>query len=89
MRLRPYQVKDVEQLTKHKAHGIFNEQRTGKTPTSLVAMTLKAEGRILVIATASMTYKWQEEAKTWTNRNAYVYDGTANNRKYKIGRAHV
>lgn len=81
LKLRPYQEEDVNELLKHNSHGIFNEQRTGKTPTSLVAMTTKTEGRILIIATASMTYKWQEEAKTWTDRQTLVYDGTSKKRK--------
>lgn len=82
MKLRPYQKEDVQELLNHNSHGIFNEQRTGKTPTSLVAMAMKVQGRILIIATASMTYKWQEEARTWTGRSAHVYGGTKNHRKY-------
>lgn len=80
IKLREYQQEDVEELIKHDSHGIFNEQRTGKTPTSLVAITTKAKGRILIVATASMVYKWQEEAKTWTDREALVYAGTPKQR---------
>lgn len=60
--------------------GVFNEQRTGKTPTSLVALHLKSQGRIVVVATASMLYKWAEEARRWTGRPVYVYDGTPRQR---------
>jgi hypothetical protein len=33
--LRPYQRADVELLSQQKAIAIFNEMRTGKTPTAL------------------------------------------------------
>jgi len=33
--LRPYQKKDVDFLSQQKSIGIFNEMRTGKTPTAL------------------------------------------------------
>lgn len=45
-------------------------------------MSTQATGRILIIATASMTFKWQEEAHTWTDRKAYVYEGAPNHRQY-------
>ncbi len=80
IKLRKYQLEDVNYLAPYKTHGIFNEQRTGKTPTSLVSMATKALGRILIVATASMIYKWQDEAHTWTNRQAFVYAGTAKQR---------
>ena len=84
MKLRPYQAEDVKAILKHDSLGIFNEQRTGKTPTSLVAMSTKTQGRILIIATASMVYKWQDEAKTWTDRQAYVYEGTPKQRELAL-----
>ena len=79
--LRPYQEADVVELQTRDSFGIFNEQRTGKTPTSLTAMTMKTKGRILIVATASMVYKWQDEAHTWTDRKAYVYSGTTKQRE--------
>lgn len=87
-KLRPYQQEDVERILQHDSLGIFNEQRTGKTPTSLYALDKKCSGRILIVATASMIYRWADEAKTWTNRNVYVYEGTQKQRtkvlsKYK------
>lgn len=82
--LRPYQQEDVNELIKHNSYGIFNEQRTGKTPTSLVAMSTIAKGRILIVATASMLYKWQEEAIKWTGRQVLVYIGTPKQREQTL-----
>ena len=79
--LRPYQEEDVKELIQHDTHGIFNEQRTGKTPTSLVTIVAKTTGRILIVSTASMLFKWAEEARTWTARNVYVYGGSLGQRR--------
>ncbi|CAJ0747558.1 3376_t:CDS:2, partial [Entrophospora sp. SA101] len=40
-KLRPYQEKDVNFLSQQKNIGIFNEMRTGKTPTALAIFQLK------------------------------------------------
>lgn len=80
-KLRPYQTADVLQLQERDSYGLFNEQRTGKTPTSLTAMTIKTAGRILIVATASMVYRWRDEAHTWTDRKAFVYSGTNKQRE--------
>lgn len=81
VKLREYQLEDTQALLKHKSHGIFNEQRTGKTPTSITAMTSIAKGRILIVATASMLYKWADEVKTWSNRTPYIYIGSTKKRQ--------
>ena len=81
MKLRPYQKEDVKELVKHDSHGIFNEQRTGKTPTSLVAMSMKTAGRILIVSTASMVFRWREESYQWTGRESLAYTGTPKQRK--------
>ena len=41
MELRDYQEEDVNYLLGRASAGIFNEQRTGKTPTSLTVMKRK------------------------------------------------
>ena len=76
MELRPYQVDDVAELLKHPAHGVFNEQRTGKTPTSIVAMDQKAEGRIVIVCPASMQLVWKSAVRLWTARPSFVLTGT-------------
>jgi len=73
--LRQYQREDVDQLKGHLTHGVFNEQRTGKTPTTLVAMCEDLVGRVVIICTASMQYVWRAEALAWTTHTPYIYAG--------------
>lgn len=56
----------------HQAMGLFNEQRTGKTPTSIMTMQKRAVERLLIVCPASMVYKWKEEFETWTGKHAEV-----------------
>lgn len=80
MQLRDYQIEDVERLKTLDCAGIFNEQRTGKTPTTLVALQEKGCRKILIVAPTSMTYKWKEEFETWLNRPCIVIEGTEKKR---------
>lgn len=77
MQLRPYQLEDVQKLMKRSAMGVFNEQRTGKTPTSIVTMQNKGVQRLLIVCPASLVYKWQEEYELWTNNKAKVISSAA------------
>jgi SNF2 family DNA or RNA helicase len=52
--------------------GVFNEQRTGKTPTSLIAMEQKGVNRLLIVCPASMVYKWADECEQWLNKKAGI-----------------
>ncbi len=74
VKLREYQEEDVQRLMTRSAMGVFNEPRTGKTPTSIVAMQRKGVQRLLVVCPASILYKWKEEYEMWTNNKAYVID---------------
>lgn len=69
--LRPYQEEDISRLIKP-AMCIFNEQRTGKTPTSIVAMQRRQVQRLLVVCPSSIAYKWKEEIEEWTGGTAVV-----------------
>lgn len=82
--LRPYQVEDLQFLALRKNGGCFNEQRTGKTPTSIRTMLEKGCNKILVISPASMVYQWQTECVRWSNLPALVVDGTASRRERTI-----
>lgn len=82
--LRPYQKEDVQFLVARHSAGCFNEQRTGKTPTSLVTMKLKGVKKLLIIAPASTLYTWAEECRRWYSPDAVVIDGTANKRRNAI-----
>ena len=48
-KLRPYQKNDVLKLAKLKCSACLNEQRTGKTPTSLVTLDTEGHKKILII----------------------------------------
>lgn len=78
-RLRPYQAVDIEFLKKRNAAGIFNEQRTGKTPTTLVAV--KDANKVVVVCPAGLKLNWQKEASVWLNRDSIVVSGPKPNRK--------
>ena len=72
MQLREYQEEDVQKLLTQPSMGVFNEQRTGKTPTSITVMHRRGVQRLLVICPASLMYKWAEEYETWTGQTAGV-----------------
>lgn len=64
-KLRDYQNQDVNFLLKLPAKGIFNEQRTGKTPTTLVTLRLLNQNKNIIIAPGSTLYQWEKEYKKW------------------------
>lgn len=64
-RLRPYQRVDVEYLKEVESAGVFNEQRTGKTPTMIVTMKELGTRRNLVVAPASLGLNWEREFGIW------------------------
>jgi SNF2 family DNA or RNA helicase len=81
-RLRPYQNTDVNYLKKLPAAGIFNEPRTGKTPTSIILMKELGSKRNLVICPASLIYNWEKEFERWyPDCEVYVVNGTKLKRK--------
>lgn len=75
-RLRPYQRVDVAFLKKVPHAGIFNEQRTGKTPTTLILMKEMGFKRIGIVAPASYVTGWVRESEKWLGRTALVPMGT-------------
>lgn len=64
--LRPYQNSDVSFITTlNEAAGIFNQQRVGKTPTTLVSMRVKNHNKNLIIVPKSIIYQWKQEYEKW------------------------
>ncbi len=63
--LRPYQCEDVEILTNMTTGGIFNEPRTGKTPTTIMMIKEKETLRNLIVAPASLLWTWYNEIQKW------------------------
>lgn len=78
--LRDYQAEDVNYLMRYNSMGCFNEQRTGKTPTSLSVFKLRGLTKVLVVCPASGIYKWQEEFEKWYDAPCLVATGTPTQR---------
>ena len=57
--LRDYQLEDVQYLMTKDAMGLFNEQRTGKTPTALTVMRMRAVEHLLIVCPATLLSKVQ------------------------------
>lgn len=69
-RLRPYQNADVNFLIQFdKGKAVFNQQRLGKTPTTLVTMRLKEQNNNLIIVPKSTIYQWKREFSKWHGGN--------------------
>ena len=73
-RLRDYQNQDVGFLMSLKSKAVFNQQRTGKTPTTLTTMRLMNENNNLIICPGSIVYRWQEEFEKWHGGAVQVLD---------------
>lgn len=78
-RMRAYQHYDYNFLKELNFAGVFNEQRTGKTPTTLV--TVRDDDKIVIVCPAGLKLNWKKETKVWTNRDAIVITGTPAVRK--------
>ncbi len=79
-RLRPYQRVDIEMIRQHPSVAVFNEQRTGKTPTILLA-TKPLLGKGIVVCPSSLKLNWKKEYENWINRtDAEVVSGTPKKR---------
>jgi len=68
-RLRPYQRVDVQYLKRLTAAGVFNEQRTGKTPTILTVCKELELDKVLIVCPASLLRNWESEIKTWVGNH--------------------
>lgn len=84
LELRPYQKEDVQKLKPLNCVAILNQQRTGKTPTSLILCREKQCKKILIICPGSLLYKWQKEFEQWLQLPCIVLDGTPAIRKKKL-----
>lgn len=64
-RLREYQKVDAFFHSQQEASGIFNEMRTGKTPTVIMVMKMKKTKRNIIIVPASLLWSWQAALAEW------------------------
>jgi SNF2 family DNA or RNA helicase len=80
-KLRPYQLDDIYFLSSLPNAAIFNEQRTGKTPTTLKLIEAERHEKIIVICPASLVLNWEKEVKIWTDYEAISVKGTKKQRE--------
>lgn len=81
-RLREYQKVDVEFLKMRSASAVFNEQRTGKTPTALKAFDSAGKmDKAIIVCPSGLKLNWQRELETWCFRPSTVITGTPKQRE--------
>jgi len=79
--LRPYQRQDVQYLTSIPHAGVFNQPRTGKTPTMIETIKQRKTNKNIIIAPASLIYNWKAEINHWhAQATVYMYTGTPKQR---------
>lgn len=64
-KLRPYQRVDVFFLSKLKNAAVFNQQRTGKSPSLLSLFRYKGFKKMIVIVPAGLKLNWEKECHVW------------------------
>ena len=80
--LRDYQKEGIRKILCHSSFGIFDQQRLGKTPMILSAISFFNEiQRTIIIAPKSTLEHWAEECKKWYNPDVKVINGTAKQRQ--------
>ncbi|WNE41831.1 MAG: RNA polymerase-associated protein RapA [Mycoplasmataceae bacterium] len=70
--LRPYQKADIAFLSKMNSVAIFNEMRTGKTPTSLILTKEWSVDNLLIITPGILQSQWQNSVKDWLKKPSYI-----------------
>lgn len=76
--LRPYQNEDVNLLKEFEVFGVFNEPRTGKTPTVLAGVMQAGVSTALIVVPASLMWNWFYEIEKWViDAHAEVIDASA------------
>jgi len=77
LKLRNYQQADVDYLSQQKQIAIFNEMRTGKTPTSLKiyekwCQQENKEMSLLIICPATLQNHWQVSVEQWLEKPSVI-----------------
>jgi SNF2 family DNA or RNA helicase len=80
-KLRPYQMEDVEFLAPMNSCALFNDPRTGKTPTYLAMLDRRHIERNLIVCPSSAIPAWEDEYAEWLpGRHAVPCIGTEKQR---------
>jgi SNF2 family DNA or RNA helicase len=81
-RLRTYQRVDVNYLTKIPNAGIFNEQRTGKSPTVLALVKELDLKNIIIVCPSKVVNQWAKEVEAWVEGSkVFAIKGTPKQRE--------
>ena len=80
--LRPYQSQDVEFLRTLDSAAVFNEQRTGKTPTILSVVGDLA--KVIIVCPASLKTNWEREIDTWVAPNQTIVIKGSKKKRYQL-----
>lgn len=79
--LRPYQNEGINKIIHMKKIGVFDQQRLGKTPMTLSALSQIDNITTIIIAPKSTLYSWYEECKKWYTSSVVLISGSKENRK--------
>lgn len=83
--LREYQLQDLEYLKDKPRCALFNEPRTGKTPTSISWIRARGSTLNIVVCPASAIPGWNNELATWYPDNqTFVCAGTKRQKEKAI-----
>lgn len=81
-KLRPYQDYALNFLLQPelKCKAIFDEQRLGKTPTTITYLKITNQNA-LIVTPKSLLYQWKTEYNEWYDNNVIVIDGNISKRQ--------
>lgn len=78
--LRPYQIEDVEKMSKRRINANLSEPRTGKTPVAIMTIRRQKLKKCIIVCPASITYQWQTECLKWHTLPVHLCNGLINKR---------
>lgn len=87
MNLREYQIEDLNYLKDKARCALFNEPRTGKTPTSISWLIIRRCTSCLIVCPASAIPGWEQELTNWYEGiHIYTCAGTKKQKDTAVSR---